>query len=388
MKKGITFLLFFVIVSNCLPFEIKADSATTPESLLTESVVLMDAQSGQVLYEKKSTDELYPASLTKIATAIYAIEKGNLDDIVTVSENAREVEGTRVYLEQGEQVTLKKLIQGLLINSGNDAGVAIAEHLDGNITTFARRLNNYLQEEVGVEQTHFKNPHGLFDMEHVTTAFDLAKITQYAMKDEVFRDIIGTAELEWVGESWTTTLYHHHKMIREIPYDGISGGKTGYVDESGHTLMTTAEKDGLSLIVISLNGKLPMDTYKDTKQLLDYGFSHFETSSIEGGTKFTDENGQKYVVSKTLPYSHPRGEKANFEVDEDGLLTVKTTDPLVTVGYPLEKVESKTEKVETVSIQNVDNTNESSKSSILMLVSLLIALTLVVMALIRLRRKE
>ncbi|MEM5595191.1 serine hydrolase [Niallia circulans] len=185
---------------------------------------------------------MYPASLTKIATAIYAIENGKLDDIVTVSENAYSTEGTKVYLEKGEQVTLRHLLDGMLINSGNDAAIAIAEYLDGTVSDFETSINKYLKEKVNVHSTHFKNPNGLFDKDHYTTANDLALITQYAMKNETFREIFGTDELKWDGLSWDTTLVSHHQMVNgSRPYDKVTGGKTGYVDESKQTLATTAE---------------------------------------------------------------------------------------------------------------------------------------------------
>lgn len=144
--------------------------------LYSESAILMDANSGVILYEKQKDKEMYPASITKIVSGLLAIKEGNLEDIVTVSQNAREAEGTRVYLEEGEEVTLEKLIQGLLINSGNDAGIAIAEHLDGSEEAFAERMTEFVQEKVGVTDSTFKNPHGLPDPEHVTTAHDMARL--------------------------------------------------------------------------------------------------------------------------------------------------------------------------------------------------------------------
>lgn len=159
--------------------------------LYSESAILMDANSGVILYEKQKDKEMYPASITKIVSGLLAIKEGNLEDIVTVSQNAREAEGTRVYLEEGEEVTLEKLIQGLLINSGNDAGIAIAEHLDGSEEAFAERMTEFVQEKVGVTDSTFKNPHGLPDPEHVTTAHDMARITAYAMENQTFRKSSG-----------------------------------------------------------------------------------------------------------------------------------------------------------------------------------------------------
>ncbi len=227
MKKLFLLLLISIIASPLFTSTVQAASDTGPPSLTSKAAVMMDADTGDILFAKHANDAMYPASLTKIATAIYAIENGDLDSIAMVSEKARNIDGTRVYLEKGEKVTLKKLIQGLLINSGNDAGVAIAEHLSGSVDKFASDLNAYLKKKVGVQDTHFENPHGLFDPDHVTTASDLAKITQYAIRNDVFRNIFGTVELEWNGASWDTTLLTHHKMMRQMPYEGVTGGKTG-----------------------------------------------------------------------------------------------------------------------------------------------------------------
>lgn len=212
--------------------------------LYSESAILMDANSGVILYEKQKDKEMYPASITKIVSGLLAIKEGNLEDIVTVSQNAREAEGTRVYLEEGEEVTLEKLIQGLLINSGNDAGIAIAEHLDGSEEAFAERMTEFVQEKVGVTDSTFKNPHGLPDPEHVTTAHDMARITAYAMENQTFRKIVGTKELKWVGESWDTTLRNHHQLV--LQRDDVTGVKNGYTDDAGFTLSTTAEMMRLS----------------------------------------------------------------------------------------------------------------------------------------------
>ena len=176
MKK-ILFLILITTLFNLFPN--KTYGADIPK-VSSVSAILIDRKTMEVLFEKKAGDRMYPASLTKIATAIYAIEKGNLNDNVTIGKNPRETEGTRVYLEEGETVTLRKLVQGLLINSGNDAGVAIAEQLDGSIEAFSNNLNEYVAK-LGLKNTVFKNPHGLFDAEHVTTAEDLALLTRYAM---------------------------------------------------------------------------------------------------------------------------------------------------------------------------------------------------------------
>jgi len=311
-----------------------AESDSSEPSLASEAAVMIDAETGDILYEKNANAPMYPASLTKIATAIFAIETADLDDTVTVSEKARNTGGSSVYLEEGEQVTLKKLIQGLLINSGNDAGVVIAEHVSGSVGQFASDMNEYLQKRVGIQNTHFENPHGLFDSDHMTTAEDMAKITQYAIRNETFRDIFGTIELEWNGESWDTTLVSHHKLMRQEP--DITGGKTGFVDQSGHTLATTAQKDDLNLIVITLNAKLKKASYEDTIDLLDYGFANFEQSAIDKGTIFEAGN-EKYKTAHHLTYTHKINEEVHQDISDEGVLKLRKQNGEVISSFQLEK---------------------------------------------------
>lgn len=316
--------------------------------ITSEAVILIEEGSGRVLYEQNSDLKMYPASLTKVATAIYAIEKGNLEDIVTVSENAREVDGTRVYLEVGEKVTLKKLIQGLLINSGNDAGVAIAEHLNGSEKEFAININAYLKE-IGLRNTNFTNPHGLFDTNHTTTARDLALITQYAMKNNEFREIFGMKELKWDGEGWDTTLYNHHKLMRERPYEGVTGGKTGYVEESRHTLITTAKRGNMSVIAVVLKGQSQDAIYNNTVELLDYAFTNFNLVTIPKGKEYSI-NDKKFVTKEMYSFPISNNEEIVEEITNKGYLEIKNQFQEKIFSFPiseLQKLEAKEEKQNT-----------------------------------------
>lgn len=329
MKRTLLVSILVVLMTSLSPFQAFAEDAQTIEApvIKSDAVILLDANTGSILYEKNSHTKMYPASLTKMATAIYAIEKGNLDDIVTVSANAYETEGTRVYLEEGEKVTLKHLIQGMLINSGNDAGVAIAEHLDGSIEAFADSINTYLKKEIGVEQTHFSNPHGLFNENHYTTAYDLALIEKYALKNPVFREIFGTKELAWDGESWDTTLYSHHLLLRgEIPYEGITGGKTGFVQESRFTLSTSAKQEDLSLIAIVLKAERNEIAYEDTVELLDYGFKNFEVKEVASEKPFISEQNESYHLNNPLKYTKKKNEEIQLALNDEGVLQVLGDD--------------------------------------------------------------
>ncbi|MGM7723992.1 D-alanyl-D-alanine carboxypeptidase family protein [Metabacillus sp. Hm71] len=392
---NINIFQYILILPLCLFVFPSIISAETEEieniQLDSQSAILIEANSGQVLYEKNSQEKLPPASITKIATAIYAIEKGNLDDLVTVSEKARNVDGTRVYLETGEQVPLIKLIQGLVINSGNDAGVAIAEHLSGSVDEFVIDFNQYLQEEIGVEHTHFTNPHGLYDPEHVTTAEDMAKITQYAMKNDIFREIFNTAELPWDGETWDTTLINHHMMVRDQSYEGITGGKNGFVTEAGFTLVTTAERENLSLIVVTLNTKTDEQSYEDTVALMDYGFHHFETEKIAEDMQFVDDLESQYVTNEEISFTKKIGELTEEEVLSSGMLVIKGEDGRTILEQQLTAVNTK-EKNEQMDSKVVasplpeEELNHEDHLSFLVPIALVITLIISSMFLLQVRR--
>lgn len=354
--KTLTLLVVLLLFFNSFKVtSVFGENISSPPDITSESAILMEANSGQILFEKNKSKQMYPASLTKIATAIYAIENGQLNDEVTISEKANSVDGTRVYLEVGEKVALKKLIQGLLINSGNDAGIAIAEHLSGNVEQFSNDLNLYLKDVIGVENTNFENPHGLFNSEHLTTAEDLAKITQYAMKNKTFKEIFGTKELKWDGETWDTTLITHHKILKgEIPYEQVTGGKNGYVNQSGFTLATTAENDNISLIVITLKSSNEELVYRDTVKLLDYGFENYRTSTIKEDTTFSVAD-EMYKTNKTLYYTYPSNDQIVNKVDKNGNLRITNQANNMITTFKLEKINSKIENKGTTEIKATKN---------------------------------
>ncbi|WP_246483968.1 D-alanyl-D-alanine carboxypeptidase family protein [Heyndrickxia vini] len=344
MKKYI--IVLFVL---CLSFHIcmKVEAASPKKlSLASKSAILLDSTTGRVLYEKNGYERMYPASLTKIATAIYALENGNLNDIVTISKNAEHTDGTKVYLVEGEQVTLKHLIQGLLINSGNDAGVAIAEHMSGSVSKFTKNLNAFLVDKVGVSATHFVNPHGLFSKNHYTTSYDLAKITNYAMKNKTFRQIFGTKELNWNGKEWKTLLISHHLMLKgEMEYKEVTGGKTGYVNESGQTLATTAKNKNIKLTVITMNAKTKYEAYNDTKKLLDYGFKYFETSSLPKGTMFK-KGEEMYKLPDKITFTKPIFGGVSEQVSNSGILKVTDRKGFSLESFQLAPIKVKAEEKE------------------------------------------
>ncbi|TLS50004.1 D-alanyl-D-alanine carboxypeptidase [Paenibacillus antri] len=274
-------LLIFAIVSAAVfgnAISVTAAEAPVAPKISSGSAIIMEKETGTILFEKAAKERMYPASITKIVTGIVALEISELEEIVTVSEEARYEEGTRVYLSPGEQKSMKLLLYGLLLNSGNDAATAIAEHIDGSKRNFADRMNEFVKE-IGVQQTHFTNPHGLHESQHYTTAIDMALITRYAMANSVFREIVATKTLPWDGEEWDSELVNHNKLLWR--YEGATGVKNGYTDQSGNTLVASAERNGNELIVVLLKGDSSEAVYDDAVHLLDYGFELLQISPIE-----------------------------------------------------------------------------------------------------------
>jgi D-alanyl-D-alanine carboxypeptidase (penicillin-binding protein 5/6) len=326
-----TLQLFFLLGNEFVAAAAGTESVSTvgAENQLavnSQSAILIDARSGDVLYDKNANQVMAPASITKIVTGIIALEVGNPDDQVVVSHNARMVDGTRVFLAEGEQKRLEDLVYGLLMNSGNDAAVAIAEHIDGNVTAFSERMNKFVAS-IGATQTHFTNPDGLYDKNHVTTAADMAKIAAYAMKNKKFREIVGTRVKPWKGKEWKSKLVNHNKML--VSYQGATGIKNGFTQQSGFTLVTSAERNGTELIAVLLKADSDKQIYKDATHLLDYGFEHYKTVPVlKAGAQVSSE-GSSYHAGHDIYASIPKGDNFKVRVGPQNGLVVETTSGLV-----------------------------------------------------------
>ena len=245
-------------------------------SLSAESAILIDADSGRVLYQKNAFVRLPMASTTKIMTALVAIESGNIDRAVKIDNRARGVEGSSIYLADGEVLSMRDLVYALLLASANDAAAAIAFEISGSIEDFAI-LMNQKADELGLTSTHFVNPHGLHAEEHYTTAYDLAKITAEALKNEIFLEICSskTKKIPLNVNEGTRYLTNHNKLLRS--YIGCIGVKTGFTKKSGRCLVSAAEREGLRLVAVTLNAT---DDWRDHTAMLDFGFERYTRLDI------------------------------------------------------------------------------------------------------------
>ncbi len=273
-----------------------------PPSLAAQSGLVMDAQNGQVLYQKNGDLKLDPASTTKILTGIIALEETDLDDSVTVSRNAVGVDGTAIGLQKGEKLPMRSLMYALLLSSANDAAVAIAEHIGGSVDNFAKLMNEKAKQ-LGAQNSHFVNPHGLTVPGHKTTARDLAVIARYAMKNEKFREIVATINKEIkrgvpAETDPQTWAYNHNRLLGK--YDNAIGIKTGYTTAAQLCIVGGARRGDRELIAVVLKSPTSNSRYADAMALLDYGFNQFESKTlVEEGkiiTRLNVPDGTKKVL--------------------------------------------------------------------------------------------
>lgn len=234
--------------------------------LSAHSAILMDGDTGQVLYEKNPDETGLIASTTKIMTALVALEQGDLQTVVTIPQEAVGVEGSSMYLKAGEQRTLEELLYGLMLSSGNDAAVAVAVEISGNVADFVE-LMNQKAEALGLHQTHFANPNGLDSQENYSTARDLGILAGEALKNPEFRQIVSTKSYHCDGHD----LRNHNKLLWQYP--GALGVKTGFTKKAGRILVGAAEQKGRTLVSVTLNAP---DDWSDHKAMLDYGFSMYQ----------------------------------------------------------------------------------------------------------------
>ncbi len=272
MKKTSIFLLicwlFLLFVPDALAAGVPSVSA--------RSAVLIDAESGRILYGKEENVRRGMASTTKIMTALVALEHACLDETVIVAPEACGVEGSSVYLFPEEEITMETLLYALMLQSANDAAEAIAYAVSGSLEGFVSLMNEKA-DSLGLTDTHFDNPHGLDGETHYTTALELAKITAAALENETFREIVGTEKKSIPlhnGEA-TRLLVNHNRLVRE--YDDVIGVKTGYTRACGRTLVSAAEQNGITLICVTLDDG---NDWVDHRALLDYGFSLYESVAL------------------------------------------------------------------------------------------------------------
>lgn len=257
----------------------------------SKSSIVMDLDSGRVLYENDANHQRLIASITKIMTAILAIENGDLDKKVVVGEEVLSMYGTNIYVEVGEKMTMRDLIYGLLLRSGNDAAVVIAKEIGGTEAKFVQMMNSKARE-IGMKNTVFKNPHGLDEVtENYSTAYDMALLSKYAFSNKIYRKIVATKKYEVSTGKKTYLWYNRNRLLDNYKY--CTGGKNGYTPSAGKTLVSTASKGNLNLTIVSLNDG---DSYSNHQNLYENMLSKYHRYKIVDKDSF--------VVSKEFSHKN------------------------------------------------------------------------------------
>ena len=291
------------------------------------SVILMEMSTGTVLYEKNSDERNYPASITKIMTTLLALENSDLNEVVTFSDDAiNNTEGSGIYRDYGEQMTMEQCLYAVMLNSANECAYAVAEHVGGTVENFVDMMNAKAKE-LGCTNTHFANPHGLQDENHYTTAHDMALIAQAAYQNETFRIIIGTKMYTIPPtnkHAEETVLRNHHDMLctyhnanRKYLYPYCVGGKTGYTATANSTLVTYAEKDGMTLICVVMDTQSP-NQFIDTVNLFDYAFDNFQVLNVA-------ENDTDYSAETTVDNGNLDNIAPFVELDKEAVIVLPKT---------------------------------------------------------------
>lgn len=314
----------FMIQGSVLPV-LASDYWPEGAEILSPNAIVMELSTGTILYEKNSLEQHYPASITKILTTLVALENSDLSEIVTFSdESIDDTMGSGIARDYGEQMTMEQCLYAVMLESANECAYAVAEHVGGTMENFVKMMNEKAAE-IGCQNTHFANPHGLHDENHYTCAYDMALISKAAYENETFRIITGTTRytIPPTNKHDEPTLLQNHNEIlyprKETKYvrDYCTGGKTGYTDAANSTLVTFAEKDGLTLVCVIMNTQSP-NQWTDTINLFEYCFDNFQVFNIA-------ENETTYTSSEEKNAGSLNQNEPFVDIDKDACIVLPKT---------------------------------------------------------------
>ncbi|MBE0448939.1 MAG: D-alanyl-D-alanine carboxypeptidase [Actinobacteria bacterium] len=300
MKRfALLLILITVLAAMYIPLQNNAYADDLSFNLSSPSAIIIEHKTGEVLWAKNPDEKKAIASTTKIMTAILAIEREELDGTVTVGEAVLSAGRYGIKLSVGEQLSLEELLYALMLNSANDAAIAIADRIGGSVGEFTKLMNEKALR-IGAENTNYTNPHGLADGSHYSTARDLALIARYAMRNKTFVKIVSTKErkLRRVDPKKPTIVVNRNKLLWD--YLGVNGVKTGYTSEAGYCLVSSAKRENISLIAVILGSRSQSALFRESEALLNYGFSLYE---------------KRKLISKGITYKTVKmryGEKVNL----------------------------------------------------------------------------
>lgn len=280
--KSVLFGVLFSFIVGCLPVHAINDTSNGTD-VEARSAILMEVETGKIVFDKNSKEKFAPASVTKVMTMLLTMEavdsgKIKLDDVVTVTENAQRMGGSTMLLEAGELRTVEDLLKGVAIASGNDAAVALAEYLGGSVENFVKKMNDRARE-LGMKDTTFQNPTGLPTENHLTTAYDISIMSRELLKHETILKYSGTY-METISTNRKTPieLVNHNKLVRF--FNGCDGLKTGFTNEAKYCISATAQRNGVRMLCIIMGAPTYKIRNRDASMLLNYGFSLFERKEV------------------------------------------------------------------------------------------------------------
>lgn len=356
LKNKLLLIAFVILLSIIIT---RPSSYAATPSIVSESAIIVEVSTGKIIYEKNSTKQMFPASTTKVMTAILTIENCNLTDIVTVSETALSniPQGyVTCGLVAGEELTIKDLLYALMLPSANDAAYVLAEHIGGSVEGFSDMMNKKATE-LGCTSTHFVNPNGIHDDNHYSSAYDLYLIAKYAMQNETFRNVVATKEYTLPAtnryESNDRVLKTTNRLLEESSnsyYKYAIGIKTGYTSKAGDCLISEASRDGLDFIAVTLNG----DRFDDSKRLYNYAYDNYtltkiietgsivETVEIEKATK--DTKNLDVIIDKSITVINNKSLDMSSIIPEinyqkDLIAPIEANTVIGTIKYKIEDIE-------------------------------------------------
>ncbi|SHG88761.1 D-alanyl-D-alanine carboxypeptidase family protein [Tepidibacter thalassicus] len=329
MKKFVSIFLTIILISSSFLTIFGEENI----QITSEAAILIDYNTGKILYGKNIHKKMYPASTTKVMTALLTLENGNLTDKITIDYDLGYIDGSSMYIKKGETFTVEELLKAMLIRSANDAAVVLAKYISGSIDEFVKLMNKRAKE-LGAKNTHFNNPNGLPDENHYTSAYDLSLIAKEAMKHKKFREIVKTPYIKFPpteqypyerffrnsnrflwGVGGYNTMEYKGKIVN-IKYDLVDGIKTGYTSIARQCLISSGQKDGFRLISVVLKSE-GKDVYRDSRTLLDYGFENYSLNKIINKNKIIGTKKIPFTKEKTLKYGSNNDFNIVLKKDED-----------------------------------------------------------------------
>lgn len=298
-------------IETTLTEETSSDTSPNTLNLNSRSCVVMDRLSKHILYGKNEKNKVKMASTTKIMTAIVVLENSSLDKTVEVSKKAAGTGGSRLGLKVGDKITIRDLLYGLLLCSGNDAAVCLAESVSGSVPEFAN-LMNAKAEELGLSNTHFESPHGLDSDEHYTTAYELALLSDYALKNSTFLNMVGTKNYTVTINGYPKALSNTNELLGNL--DGVYGIKTGFTNGANRCLVTACKRGNMDIICVVLGADTKNFRTKDSIKLIEYSFKTFEYFDIKN---FVEQNLTDWKNNHTNFFSIEKGDSNQLEIKID-----------------------------------------------------------------------